>query len=166
MRYRLKYILSTLMIGIFLLFALSSQFSISDLFEFLEESTNTTVKISDCKSDGPVSGQLYVIITYDNLEEEPVQYADGKLFITHQKVNSDSCTFDVVLDLVIPFELDVEGTFIYEGVNWTHDNTEDLFRVQVSVPQVEDNYYGFDVFEVKKFSDSRFIFSQINHTFL
>jgi hypothetical protein len=159
MRYRLKTILSILTIGLFLLFALAS--------EFLDESTNTTVEVPDCKSDGPVSGQLYVEINYVNLENDPVPFADGTLFITHQKVNSDSCTFEVVLNLVIPFELDAQGKFIYEGPSWTHDNTGDLFRVQVSVPPNKDVfYYGFDVVEVKRFNDSRFIITQKNLSYL
>src|SRR5687767_16031392 len=85
--------LSVLVIVFFLIITLATKFE-----DFLLESTNTTVKIENCEEMPQVTGTVSVAIIVTDDEDKPISHVDGKLYVTHQKVNADSCAFEVVFN--------------------------------------------------------------------
>lgn len=148
-----KSVLSVLVIVFFLVITLATQFE-----DFLLESTNTTVKIENCEDQPQVIGTITVAIIITNDDDEPLSSIDGKLFVTHQKVNTDSCTFEVVFNEIIPFETNSQGVFIYQGPEWAHDNSQDLWRAEVEIESDEFNT-GYSDVQVKYYSEADFTFS-------
>ncbi len=123
----MKSILSFIIIGLFLLAAMSSFGP--------DKSTNTTVAISNCQSKPQILGTLAVKLNYTDKTGTPIPNITGSIFLTEQKVNPDTtCTFtshtysiDVVTDAL--------GSFISSGYNFNFDNAEDLWRAEVNMPQ-------------------------------
>ncbi len=115
----MKPLLSFFAIGLFLLITLAT-------FQLSKESTNETVAIKECKEKPPVHGKLHIEIKY----EPEVR---GIIFITQQKVRHDTtCTFDVITNYRHTFNFDVQGRYVFDDDSeWTHDNSEDLFRIEV-----------------------------------
>ncbi|HLF64074.1 MAG TPA: hypothetical protein VI603_09985 [Saprospiraceae bacterium] len=126
MQNKLKSFLSILAIGFFLLLALAS-----DVTSLLDTSTNTTVVVKNCEEKPSVSGSLIVTALALDTLDHPVQGVQGKIFIVHQKVRSDTCVFDVVFSVKNSFVTGPDGRFTYTGPDWIHDNSQDLFRVEI-----------------------------------
>jgi len=142
-----------MVIGVFLLIALATD-SLSD------ESTNETVAITDCKEKPIATGKVHVEVRSDL----PGHY--GMLLITQQKVRHDTtCMFDVITNKTVTFNCDDTGLYIYDDDDtWTHDNSEDLWRVEVAMRA--GSLSGIDLFDrqvqVRKYYQSNFYFT-VNH---
>jgi len=153
MQNKVKPVLSFIVIGIFLLIAIASFGP--------DTSTNTTVAIKDCEVKPAVQVQLKITIELDWEDgHNPVTGAFGKLFIVHQKVNPDNtCTFFVESQQTIDFITGQDGTFTFVGNTWTHDNSEDLIRVEVyRSGSVIDLYGPNREMAVRYYSSGNFVF--------
>ncbi|MEO5906744.1 MAG: hypothetical protein ABIQ11_08460, partial [Saprospiraceae bacterium] len=99
-----------------------------------------------------------VILTALDTAGKPLPDVGGKLFITHQKVRADACSFDLVFSATHSFTTGLDGTAAYTGPVWLHDNSQDLWRVQV-----ESAYFPIVVpqsqVQVKYYSQSNFQFT-------
>lgn len=99
-------------------------------------STNTSVAIKDCEVKPPVNVKLNINIDvhWERVgggTGNPVEGAFGKLFIVHQKVNSnDDCTYVADYTETIDFVCDQSGDYSFSGNTWLHDNAKDLIRVE------------------------------------
>lgn len=123
----MKFILSFVIIGLFLLAAMAS-FGPDD-------STNTTVAISNCQSKPHVDGSILVKIHYTDKMGTPIPNITGSIFLTEQKVKPDTtCTF-TSLTYSTDVATDASGDFISSVYNYSFDNSEDLWRVEVNMPQ-------------------------------
>ncbi len=134
MKNKWKSLLSFLVIGLFMMMALASLGP--------DKSTNTTVAISNCQSRPAAQGHLVITIQITDQKGESIG-GSGKLFIVHQKVRSDTtCTYDVILSLVHEFTVAYNDTYTYDGPDFIHDNSEDLFRVELILraTQLSDSY--------------------------
>jgi hypothetical protein len=145
MQNKAKPILSMIAIGVFLIMAAASFGP--------DSSTNTTVAIKDCMDKAPFQGKLKVTIKV----EDTSVYVTGRLFISHQKVRQDTCEFDVVWSanelIAIP---NGSGMYVYEGIDFIHDNSEDLFRVQVHLSASDGTF--LDQTMVQKYQTADFHF--------
>lgn len=154
----LRYVLSFLVIGFFLMITTAT-----NVFNLLISSNNVSVAIENCEAKPPVTGTLQInMVALDSLGN-PVPGIDGRLFIVHQKVTSDTCTFDVVFNVTHNFETDANGFASYTGPDWLHDNSQDLWRVEIDwnfhhnmspQRQVQVKYYN---------NQSEFFFSGIQN---
>jgi len=151
----MRSILSFAVIGFFLLAAIASFGP--------DEATNTTVPISDCESKPVVTGNLKVDIKLRTLQLEPIPEHDIQIFVTHQKVNPDtSCTFQSTMSNVI-LTTDIDGEISWFAPdNFTHDNSEDLYRVQIKV-RGDDNWDQADDIQVLKYNQAQFSFYIIQY---
>ena len=124
-----------------------------------DASTNTTTEISNCEEEDPTEVKLNVLITLHNKETSNPVDGDGRLFIVHQKVNpDDECKFSVIESLIINFTTGFDGEFNYNGgTTWIHDNTEDLYRIEVEI--FDDPFFtGYRKVQVGKYSVDDFTF--------
>jgi hypothetical protein len=127
----MKPLLSLLSIGIFILFALSS--------DFLDESTNHFITLDDCEGKPPFTGTLTIAIQYLTANSLPVVGAECRINIVHQITDIITCESSVVGEATIERVLDNQGRCSFETASFTHENSIDLFRVDVSViPKEED----------------------------
>ena len=159
MRNQIRPLLSLVAIGLFLLLALAS-------LDFgPDKSTNTTVAIKDCEEKPAVNVTLRIDVSYqwtgglDDLKFIPGAF--GNISIVHQKVNADkTCTFYVESSQVIDFVCNDDGVFTYEGPTWTHDNSEDLIRVELfGKENLIDFYPDHRKVKVLKYDNANFDFA-------
>ena len=151
----MRYVLSFLAIGFFLMITLAT-----DVFNLLERSSNVTVAIKDCKQELPVTGELQVnILSIDSLGN-PAPGLRGNLFVIHQKVRSDTCKFDVVFNIRHEFTTDANGLASYTGPEWIHDNSKDLWRVEIDWSYTSRINPDRQL-QVKYYNDSEFFFTCI-----
>ena len=130
---KLRHFLCFLVIAVFLLITMAT-----DISHFLISSSNTTVAIRDCEAKPPAFGTLEInLLAIDSLSN-PIPGVHGQLFITHQKVNSDTCTYTVVFNVTHDFTTDANGLASYTGPDWMHDNSKDLWRVEVRWSLIAD----------------------------
>ena len=148
-----KPVFSVLIIAFFLLITLATDFD-----SILYESTNTTIKTENCEMKPEVSGKISVTVLLLDDEGDPVNNHDGLLFVTHQKVDSDTCTFVVAFNQTIPFTTNSQGIFVYDGPEWVHDNSQDLWRAEIKV-KGDETYSSFKEVQVQYYDKSNFIFS-------
>lgn len=132
-------------IGVFLLLATSSFGP--------DASTNTSVAIKDCKEQAPILGKLKVTI---NIDDTSYNYT-GRLIMSHQKVRPDTCDYDIVWNVNQEI-LIARGTkiYVYDGPEWIHDNSEDLFRVQI---HMYSNGKLLEKTDVQKYNTSHFTYT-------
>ncbi|MFZ1677924.1 MAG: hypothetical protein WBP41_20820 [Saprospiraceae bacterium] len=151
MENKLKAILSALCIGLFIVFALAS--------EFLDESSNTQVQLSNCVEKPSFSGNLSVDIEYLYDDGSPNDGAFGRLVITEQLVDDTSgCHYITQQRLRVDFTTNNQGKYTVTNIPFIHHNAEDLFRIDVDFPtDREDDYQGFQQVEVLKYTDSHCI---------
>lgn len=156
MKDKLKVVFSLMAIIFFMLIALSSI-----IFAFLEGSTNTTVKIGNCQEKPGASGTLEVTVTALDSLDNPLAGVKGDMFITHQKVRPDTCAFDVVFNVRNAFTTGANGQATYTGPDWIHDNSEDLFRVEVEWRNFPTGTYPVPPRQtiVKRYNESTFSFT-------
>jgi hypothetical protein len=109
----------------------------------------------------PFEGMVHV----DVLAREsgiPKAGARGTMFLIHQKVNPDTCTYSVLANQKLSFTTGSNGHFVYDGVTFTHDNSEDLYRIEITM-EVPFNPYSSNrklrEIKVAKYSDSNFQFT-------
>ena len=122
MKIFLKPVISFLSIAFFLVIALATG---------PDASTNTTVAISNCMAKPQVSGIVKVNVSYNKIDGTPIPLANGRIYITDQKVFSiEECLFSTSHDQV-DFVTGSDGKYSYAGDEYSHDNSEDLLRVEV-----------------------------------
>lgn len=120
-------VFSFLIIGLFLMAALASFGP--------DESTNTTVAISNCQPKPHISGTMSVQIHYTDNMGTPIPNITGTIFLTEQKVKPDTtCTFST-FTFPIDVVTDASGSYFSTGYNYGFDNSEDLWRAEVNMPQ-------------------------------
>lgn len=142
-----KSTLSITIFGLFVFFALASGGP--------DTASNTTVPVSDCMVKPVVEDVLKVTVRVTSLNLIPV-HGDVKLHITHQKIiNSEACEFHAD-EIKTSIELNAAGVGTYTGSFWTHDNSQDLFRVQVQFNDVD--YELYNDLQVKYYNNSDFEF--------
>ena len=118
----MKPIISLLSIAVFLAIALATG---------PDASTNTTVAISNCMDKPQVSGIVKVNVSFNKSDGTPIPLANGRIYITDQNVLSTSaCDFAASSDQV-DFITGPDGKYSYAGDEYSHDNSEDLLRVEV-----------------------------------
>ncbi len=139
-------------IGVFLIMAMASFGP--------DASSNTTVAIKRCEEKPPVSLTLSISVTLKEEGSFPAIGEKGKLFISHQKVtNSEECIYAVESQEVIDFTTDASGSFHYTGSTWTHDNSEDLIRVELNVEGgILYGHDGVKEVKVEKYGSGTFYF--------
>lgn len=111
-----------------------------------DASTNTTVAIKDCEEKPATQVKLEISVRFIWGESGlPVKQAFGSLFISHQKViNNEECTYTVDFVTIVDYITDDEGNFNYVGPTWTHDNSQDLIRVEIyRSGHAIDGYYSY-----------------------
>src|SRR5690242_7308956 len=145
----LKPIYSLIALALFLVFALASFGP--------DESSNATVAISNCNDQPGVTGELHVNVYFHFKQGQGAQIP-GSIFITHQKVKPDSCVFEVLYNETIAFETDMSGHYSYVGQVWFHDNSEDLFRVEVKIKTNQSIPFYYREVKVLKYANSDFSF--------
>jgi len=153
----LRYVLSFLVIGFFLMITTAT-----NVFNLLLISSNVTVAIENCEAKPPVIGTLEInMLALDSLGNG-IPGVTGRLFIVHQKVNSDTCKFDVVFNVTHTFETDANGLASYTGPDWLHDNSQDLWRVEIDW-NFSYNISPKRLVQVKYYSQSEFFFTGIQN---
>jgi hypothetical protein len=148
----LRFLMSMVVIGAFLMITMATTIN-----EFLISSTNTTVHIKNCESKPPVTGTLNIVVTAFDSLNNPLPGERGGFYITHQKVNPDGCTYEVVTNLTVVYTTGPDGTATYQGPEWQHDNSQDLWRVEIRSNDI-DTKPSRQVL-VKYYSDSNFHFT-------
>ena len=153
MRNKIKPLLSLAAIGLFLLFAIAS-----DLLP--QESTNVSVAIRDCEEKPPVSGTIHVDVLY-TVNGIPRAGVNGEMFLVHQKVNPDTtCSYSLLARQMLAFTTNANGFFTYEGVPFLHDNSEDLYRIEIEMFAVTGTGRRPErQVKVGKYNDSNFQFT-------
>jgi len=125
MQVKTKHLFSLLILGVFLVMALAS--------EFLDESTNTSVGIKpgDCQGRPPFTGKLKVVL------QNTGQVLMGptwlvEINLTDQKINDTiNCTSFYQAKIVTQEILSPGFSITYTSPDFTHDNKSDLWRVAV-----------------------------------
>lgn len=152
---KMKQALTLISIGVFLMIALASLGP--------DGSTNTKVSIKDCMEKPAVQGKLRVDVTVLDTLGQPLGTGRMHIYIVHQKVKPDtSCTFDVIFGATHTVNVPSNGHYVYEGNDYIHDNSEDLFRVEVSFTADGAPGHAFTLIrevQVKKYSNSDFQFT-------
>ena len=145
-----KPILSTITIGVFLVFAFASIGP--------DKSTNTSVAISNRMEKPEVAVQLTIDISFKNKAGEPIKEAFGSIFIVHQTVKKDTtCTYDSYPE-DLEFYTDMNGYYGHSGITLHHSNSEDLYRVEVVIPKTAI-YNEVRKVQVLKYSNAAFTFN-------
>lgn len=144
---RLRPLFSTVAIGIFIFLAFASFGP--------DGSTNTMVAISNCESKPPITVQVRVSVYIKDSDGLGVPGATGRIYAVHQKINSDtSCTFTHVTESG-NFITGNDGLFQFEGQTFMHDNSQDLFRVEIVTDDGQNPYFYFGERETQvKYYDS------------
>lgn len=126
-----------------------------------DESTNTTVAIKDCEWKPEVEGVLEINVSFMNTLGEPIPEAGGEIFITHQQVNpGDECTFQGFTN-ALDLYTGPDGKFSYVSpFEFKHDNSEDLYRVEINIPKTA-LYTGCKQVQVLKYGAATFNFNCI-----
>jgi hypothetical protein len=140
------------MIGGFVLFATATALG-------PETSTNTTVAIKDCMEKPVVMNNFTVFVHYKEKSGAPIPGATGSVFITQQKVNPDTCTF-MAFAYVDDLYTDGNGQFVTQGIPFVHNNSEDLWRVEVLI-DMSENFNGGRKVEVVKYPGNSVIISMV-----
>ena len=124
-------------------------------------STNTSVAIKDCEWKPEVENVLRINVSFTNTLGEPIPEAGGEIFIMHQQVNpGDECTFQGFTD-AIDLYTGPDGKFSYTSpFEHKHDNSEDLYRVEINIPNTA-LYTGCKQVQVLKYSAATFNFNCI-----
>src|SRR5688572_14057582 len=133
MKNKMKPIYSLIAVFLFLTIALGSFGP--------DASTNTTVAPKNCKDTSTVAGQLLVKVSVEGWMGTIVPFSSGELFIVHQEAVQDGCTANVLSSTRINFSTDKEGYYTYSGFNWTHNNLEDLIRVELELYDLSFGFY-------------------------
>ena len=125
MENKVRSVFSLGMIVGFMFFAMATAFG-------PDQSTNTTVAIKDCMDKPPLSGNFVVFIHYKDKSGVPIPNATGTVFLTQQEVKPDSCKFRAFTYIQDLFT-DGNGQFVTQGIFFEQKNSEDLWRVEVSI---------------------------------
>jgi len=151
METKIKVILSTLCICLFIFLAMAS--------ELLDESSNTEVQLSNCEAEPSISGNLSVDIEYLDYNDEPIDGAYGNISITEQIVDDTStCHFIKQERLETSFTTNLQGKFTFTNIAFIHHNQGDIFRIDVNVPGDKDlEYEGFQEVQVLPYAASHCI---------
>jgi hypothetical protein len=151
-----KSIYSVMAIGIFAVFAAASIGP--------DKSTNTTVAIDKCQTKPSFQGQLSIYVEVKDQHGASVE-ANGKLYIVHQKVRPDTtCSFDVLTNLVHDFSVVPNQIYFYDGPAFSHDNSEDLFRVELKI-NGSTTHANYQEVKVIKYAEQNINFLAIVNTY-
>ena len=156
MQQPLKSVLSVAVIAFFLLFAYASSWD-----DVMATSTNTTVAIKDCAHE-PVSlsGQMTATLSFNHKNGISISGATGEIYITHQIANED-CTPNVLQSIVASFVTDLDGDYEYIGPTFLHNNSQDLFRVEVHIDSRSGLWDDWKSVQVKYYGEATFVFNAI-----
>ena len=134
MENKMKVFLSIICMAIFIVFAMAS--------EFLDESTNTSVVVEDCEVKPEFTGTLHIGVQYLDSDNEGVSDARCEINIVHQLIDNTDCTAHEVSNETKHFFTDNFGRCEFTTETFLHDNSSDLFRVQVQItPDKDDEDY-------------------------
>ncbi|HUR31487.1 MAG TPA: hypothetical protein VMZ69_08630 [Saprospiraceae bacterium] len=122
---KLRHTLSCLTISAFILIAFGSLGP--------DESTNTNIASpGDCEERPGAGGALSINIFYHDLLGIPIGNAAGTIFITHQKIGSD-CEYLLFDYFTESFATGFDGRYFTGGWEFFHDNSEDIYRVELII---------------------------------
>ncbi len=116
-------------------------------------STNTEVKVGECKPKPGFTGEFLVEIASRHQDGTILANVAGTLFLTHQIIqDTATCQHAVVSIEQVPFVTDAAGRFHHWTASFTHTNAGDLWRAEVNVPAVAGRHRGFRRVQAAKYS--------------
>ena len=150
---KLKPAFTLFSIGLFILFAVASFGP--------DNSTNTEIAINECLDKPEVSGILYVIIYHKDKSGAPIPFANGRLYIAHQKVLNPNvdCHYTVVPNQV-DFITDIDGKYTY-SIPFTHNCDKDLNRIQLAFDKTS-SFTAVNQVKVAYYATTSIIFNAIS----
>ena len=151
---RIKHILSVLTLGLFIFFIIA---------QAPDGSTSTEVDISNCEPKPAISITLTVNASFVDENGKPVESASISIFIVHQLVNNnESCTYSVFENILITRTTDASGHVAYTESGYVHQNSQDLFRIEVyHSPLFGYGYSKFNQVKVGKYANATFNFTGV-----
>lgn len=147
----IKHITCLICISVFILGAIASEIG-------PDASSNTTVAIKDCEVKPEVEGYVTINVSFTNTQGEPIPDVGGYIFIAHQQVNDNTeCKFESFFQS-LDLYTGPDGKFSYTSpFEYNHDNSQDLYRVEVLIPK-STFYTGCKEVQVQKYAVGTFNF--------